>query len=229
MRSLSPILAAVFAALLTAACTPASMAVRPPLHLDADQYPATGHQVRRVDADLNVGPWTAGRVKEGWTFSWGLENVQGSLITASRPLRFQVAGPDTNGVLVECHSRRLDAARGGLSVDLSGLTQRLRCGLETGGRHYHLTLRPTAGGFSGRIHELDIELTSNHRFHGSSIRSASPLGFDFQQNGNAIAAVETINHGRVWVHRNLDAEARALLVAASMALMLMRSELDDFD
>jgi hypothetical protein len=60
---------------------------------------------------------------------------------------------------------------------------------------------------------------------GSRIPSGDPVGYVVSRGGHALAAVETINRGRVWILPGLDSATREALAATAAALLLFDSTL----
>ncbi|WP_321281748.1 hypothetical protein [Marinifilum fragile] len=57
----------------------------------------------------------------------------------------------------------------------------------------------------------------------SKIFQIDPEGYEFLLNDKTIAAVETINNGRVWMRPDLDEEMKLVLAGVSTALLLNRN------
>jgi hypothetical protein len=63
-------------------------------------------------------------------------------------------------------------------------------------------------------------LRSVHRFQGSSIPSGPPLGYEVTGGDRVVAAVETINQGRVWMDPAVSPRDQERLAVAIMVLLL---------
>lgn len=59
-----------------------------------------------------------------------------------------------------------------------------------------------------------------HRFAGSPIPSGDPIGYEIVDGDRALAAVETINRGRVWIAHEVSEEERARIASVATALLL---------
>ncbi len=64
------------------------------------------------------------------------------------------------------------------------------------------------------------DLRSVRRLQGSSIPSGPPLGYEITGGGAAVAAVETINQGRVWLDPAVAPRGQERLAVAIMVLLL---------
>ncbi|HYC87631.1 MAG TPA: hypothetical protein VEO54_00340 [Thermoanaerobaculia bacterium] len=211
MNRLLPIL------LLLAACTTAR------IDLPDDAYAVEGANPRRWNQPLAFGPYRTAAVNEGTTRSWlaDLEVVQ--VGKADQGYRLTL-----NGVAVECHTRELVIGRAGFFVDASlGREPLLVCGYDRGGARSVLALSRTGGAepsLRGELREANgaaaYEVRSVHRNAGGSLPSSEPFGYEILRDGRRVAAVETINRGRVWI--DPDAADRDTLAAAAASLLLFR-------
>ena len=61
---------------------------------------------------------------------------------------------------------------------------------------------------------------------GSAMPQADIIGYEFLKDGKAVAAVELINNGRIWLHPSLDNEQKAAVAGAS-AYLLLAENLED--
>lgn len=208
------------------ACTTAHMNVDAGLEARSDVYDLKGFNYRWLNDDIQMGPYQVTKVREGWQFSWGLEIDDAELMTAVRPVRFQVVDKELGAVQVECRQRSIEAGWRGVVVDVSDIAHpRMRCGLQMPDRRHQLVLSMKGQRFAGEIHGTVFDIKSEHRLAGAAFDNMAPVGFVVNQGSRQAAAIELINDGRVWIQRDLPPETRMLLAAVSAALMFFQPEM----
>lgn len=194
------------------------------LDLPEGAYPVEGANPRVWNAPLAFGEWRTGTVSEGTTRSFLADLGILQAGKADQAYRFTIAG-----VRAECHTRELTIGREGVFVDPTlGRSPLLVCGFErsTGTRSV-LALSRTGSAepsLRGELRELGgptLDVRSVHRAEGAAFASGEPFGFEIYSGNERIAAVETINRGRVWIEPTVTAN-RDTLAAASAALLLFR-------
>lgn len=201
--------------LLLTACATAQ------IDLPADAYGVEGANPRRWNQPLAFGPYRTTFVDEGTTRSWlaDLDVVQIGKADQGYHLTL-------NGVAVECHTREVVIGRAGFFVDASlGREPLLVCGYDRGGARSVLALSrtgPAEPSLRGELREAkggpSYEVRSLHRNAGGSLPSSEPFGYEIVRDGRRVAAVETINRGRVWIEPN--APDRDTFAAAAASLLL---------
>lgn len=205
----------------------ARLALDPKLAEVASAMPVEGANPRRWGTDLSFGDYRAVNVRDGDHLEWFF--AVGNLGTgaAKSASRLTLEGP-SESVRVECLAKRSVLARGSFSVDLAlGRKPLLMCGLEdSGGGRWTLVLTERAPNLTGAIQPADgidgarHEVRSVHRLEGSKWPLAEPAGYEISTSGSVIAAVETINRGRVWIGSDLDVATQQRIAAAAAALLL---------
>ncbi|MDX1381609.1 MAG: hypothetical protein R3233_10830, partial [Xanthomonadales bacterium] len=65
-----------------------------------------------------------------------------------------------------------------------------------------------------------FQVQSIRQFQGSDWPSGEPLGYELKIDDWTVAAVETINQGRVWIDPDLDDRDAARVAAVITALLL---------
>lgn len=210
MKRLLPLL------LVLTACTTAQ------IDLPADAYTVEGANPRRWNQPLAFGEWRTSMVNEGTTRSFlaDLDIVQ----VGKADQGYRMTLGDT---FVECHTREVVIGRNGFFLDPSlGQEPLLVCGVDDGGTKSLFALHRTGKvepTFRGELRGVDrgpsLEVRSIHRI-GSSIPSGEPFGYEILEGGRRVAAVETINRGRVWIAP--DAPNRDTLAATAAALLLFQ-------
>lgn len=193
------------------------------IDLPADAWTVEGANPRWWNRPISFGPYRTENVREGTTRSWlaDLDLVQ--IGKADQGYHLTI-----NDVAVECHTREIVIGRAGFFVDASlGREPLLVCGYDRGGARSVLALSRTGRGepsLRGELREANggaaYEVRSLHRHAGGGFPSVEPFGYEFLRDGRRIAAVETINRGRVWI--DPSAPDRETLAAAAASLLLFR-------
>lgn len=229
-------LACAFAALaLVAAFTgcASTMMVVPPELDPAPVWMVQGSNPRLWNRPISFGPYSTYRLKDRGTLAVARGDEDFGAGFAWRPYGFGLAGPEGE-LSAACHVFRLEAAVRGVTIDLSGTAMpALLCAFsdEAGREVGRLRLRMRRGHrFVGTLTAdgaaTPIEVTSVHRLQGTRLALDTPAGYDLIRGDRAVAAVETINRGRVRLDPQLDPALRAPLAATATALLLFKPELD---
>jgi hypothetical protein len=213
------LLLAIMAAL--PGCQVAQMQLAPALS-DLAAVPVSGANPRRWDAQVAFGPWRTGVAREGmkWDFALPLFGIRAGY--SFQPYRVVV---DAGGepVQAECITRALTLERKGLAMDPAlGRLPAFACGFRGRGDG-SLRLRSTAmNRQEGSIDFGDTQwsIRSVHRFRGSAVPSGEPLGYEIEGGSHVVAAVETINQGRVWLDPAVSPRDQERLAVAIMVLLL---------
>jgi hypothetical protein len=248
MRFMAAVVTAAVAgaAAVTTGCTAARMAA--PRELEAQG--AGPLAVERRTGPFEGGHLSFGehRVRDyarGWSFSWSPSFGGVTFTTEHDPYSFRLTGGEAGGDggerEVQCAGRggRLSSTRegqvGGLpvsrTVELNVQPRRLECGFGAGGPDgaggalvvEHVPgwdLSEPRGRVQGRAwmggQALTVESTS--RLEGGGMLAFT--GFHLREEGRLVAAVETLNEGRVWLAPDLAPRTRTLAVLTASALLL---------
>lgn len=219
MHRLFPLL--LLLAALTA-CETARMQLAPELD-PASGYLVEGANPRRWNAPLQFGPWATTEVREGGDWGFGVPILGINVGYSWQPYRLALAG-EASELRAECITRALLLSRSGASVDPSlGRIPALACAYRGAEGDGSLRLRNKATmGAEGTLEFPGEEWTvrSVHRLEGSRIPAGDPVGWEIVADGRVVAAVETINRGRVWIDPSLGATARDRIAAAAASLLL---------
>lgn len=193
------------------------------IDLPPDAWSVEGGNPRVWNRPLAFGPYRTATVREGTTRSWlaDLDLVQIGKADQGYHLR-------VNDVAAECHTREVVIGRGGFFIDANlGREPLLVCGYDRGGARSVLALSRTGraepslrGELRGAGGGAAYEVRSLHRHAGGGFPSPDPFGYEFVRDGRRVAAVETINRGRVWIDPN--APDRDTLAATAASLLLFR-------
>lgn len=221
MIRLPKIALALLALAALPACQVAQMQLAPSL-AGLPAVPVTGANPRRWNSPVAFGPWRTDVAREGMKWDFALPLLGITVGYARQPYRV-VIGSGGEPIQAECITRALSLERKGLAVDPAfGRLPALACGFEGRGGGT-LRLRNTAtNAEAGTIDFGDTQwnLRSVHRFQGSSIPSGEPLGYEIEGGGRVVAAVETINQGRVWIDPAVSPRDQERLAVAIMVLLL---------
>ncbi len=192
----------------------------------------TGHLVRTPKKPMSFGEFGVEGVRQGVEFSWSTElfGVRGG--SASQRFRFVLEAPGGQVREVECRRRAIEAWRDGWSLDLTdAFTPRLACGLLGGGETLQLVLGSRLGlELRGVVTHRDgvsprFEVRSVHQLDGSPLPLEQPAGYAVERDGVVVAAVEVLNHGRVWLSPDLGVDERVTVASLVGALLLYPPEL----
>lgn len=172
------------------------------IDLPADAWTVEGANPRWWNRPLAFGPYRTATVREGTQRSWIADLGIVELRKADQGYRMTLGD-----VSVECHTREVYVGRSGFFIDANLEREPiLVCGYDDAGTRSLLALsrtgrmeptlrgelRATEGGPS-------YEVRSVHRVPGSAFPSGEPHGFELLRDGRRVAAVETVNRGRVWI------------------------------
>ena len=207
--------------LAIAGCQTAQMKVDPSLSAVAP-LSVVGANPRVWNSQISFGPWATSEVREGLTWGFGYRLLGVEARYASQPYRIVVASGDAR-MQGECITRALALSRKGLTVDPAfGMMPALSCGF-TGMGEGTLRLKTTASNAEKGEIVFGTDrwtIRSINEFAGSPIRSTEPAGYEFSYDDQVVAAVETINHGRVWISPALSREEQARIAALATVLLL---------
>ncbi len=227
------------AALFAGGCQLAKMEVDPAL-ADAPAMAVKGNTGRMWDRQIQFGAWRTATVKEGWTRDMrhevGTANEVSALDNLSKRYRFDL--PTTSGtVAAQCaqlgqvatHTRTRGSKQTSVAVDLAMLRKlpALQCTYEGigGGSLKLLQQLAVAPEHAGEVEFAGGQwsVTEVARIEGARTHSVAPLsGFEIRRGGIAIAAVELINSGRVWISPSLSQLERDRAAAIVTTLLLFR-------
>jgi hypothetical protein len=193
-----------------------------PALLGASPLDVTGANPRMWNSQISFGPWSTTQVREGflWGFGYRLLGIEARY--AQQPYQVVIASGDGT-VQAECMTRAVTLSRHDLSVDPTlGKLPALGCGF-TGAGEGVLRLHTTASNAEDGTIAFGNDtwnVRSVSQFEGSPMRSSEPVGYEIARAGDVIAAVETINRGRVWIAPGVPADERARIAGIAAVLLL---------
>lgn len=221
---------AIVAAVSVVACVslePARMALPPALDGHAETVGITG-----------IGGGTAGQFQAG-SFS-GSYNRSASRLAFLDPLyerrdahtSFAVSGPDIVGALaVDCRMRERTITLSVVSFEPNPMAY--GCTIAHEGRILPARIEVQAhreglGGMMMRqerrgeiaLNEVVLKIRSVHDLQGASIQMATPIGYVFEREGQAVGAVEINGAPVIAYGPDTDAATRRAILIASLALGL---------
>ncbi len=232
-------LAGLAAAPAPARAAEARMAVDPALAAADEPLRVTGANPRRWNKPIAFGPYRTGTVRDAGAIGWSVELLGLGAAGSKRPYAFTLETPG-GPVDAECYQKGLEGwhQASGITVDLRAAMGKpaLVCAFRTApgeakdGGAWILELaaaKKLTGGFVGVLRPADeatggsMTVRSVHALEKSPIPLGSPAGYAVERDGQAAAAVEVINAGRVWMpSSSAPAPAPAALPAALAALLL---------
>lgn len=204
---------------------------------NAELYTVDGRDGWRINQLITFGEFRAGPVTRGWTRGYDypfLVRFSG----ASEKLQFPLVDQHGGQAQVFCFGKLretdLRAFKDYFDVSLHA-TDTFTCSVSSAsGDTYdfyvsnmnvqqNLDYKTMQGSLRGG--GTEYQLRSVWRLdNGQRSLDTQPLGVEFIRDGQAIAAVETVNEGRVWLRNGLDKSSR-LAIAASASALLLRSGL----
>jgi hypothetical protein len=234
LRRLMPIALLCVAGL--AACRTAEMAIDPTLAGSTEPFVVEGANPRSWRTPIRFGPYRTSVVDIGATRSWLVEALGLGVGEARQPYAITLETP-SGPFRVECVNRQLEAYYRGFFVELTGRKSPvLLCGLrEASGQGWAFALSTATVGYTGTLGPTGaaggerLEVVSIHSFAGTPISSPEPVGWQVSRDAAVLAAVESVNAGRVWLAPTLAAGERDRLAALATALLLFDPAASDLD
>jgi hypothetical protein len=202
----------------------------------SERMAVSGRQGLRLRESLRFGPYEAHQVSRSWTRGRDRGEASATASDRSQSFRFVLREAGHDHWHVACHASvtrlRIDA----VVVDVHPTDESaLYCNLESVERAttaWTLELRerrdrPLSGHLA--VHAQRLEVVGTNRLE-RSLPLGTTSGYEIRETGTAVAAVEVINHGAVWLREDQDPERRRLLSAVAAALLLLedlRERLED--
>lgn len=215
----------------------ACQAARMPLPDDltaGERWTVKGRQGLKLRETLRFGPYEAAGVRRSWT----LGRDRGSDVVErherNQHYSFALREDGVDAWLVKCETahERGTVRTPIVDVDVRNRS-RLSCALTeaVGSRTWLLTLaedreRPLEGVLEGDASTFTVRGTSNLQ---KGLPGGSTSGYYITSGDRVVAAVEVVNSGSVTLHPSLDSELKALLSAASAALLLLEELRSDVE
>lgn len=216
---------------LLVGCQTARMALPAFLEDRADHLPCEGRQGFKIGEEFTFGEYQVHRVKRGWTqrVSWDLAFAEGTArrqefeYTVQTPDGTQWQGNAVTGVRKQDVSGRIGGGEWTWELS-SAINFLVRIADET---HQHFWTLAMAEGTSDFVMSGELSdgytvyrVEGTQQLAGTPMPLSSPSGFIFYEGPRAVAAVEVINQGAVYLDRELDPEQRNIIAVAATALLL---------
>lgn len=231
MRTLAVIFAVVTGLSFTASAQ--KLILSPDLD-SAVEMKAKGRQGWQINQVIRFGDYSTSKARRGWTRGYSVGFTL-RFRNASQKLSFTQKTPDGFEADVLAVSRfssmELDMGRGFFSFPLDNRDAFAGTIIPAGdtGRSWDFVLYNPDGSLV-----KDIDCGSAFCEDGAVIRisgvqkiegmprwmQAAFFGYEFYRDGKAIAAVSTVNNGKVWINPGLDANTRLVVSALASALLL---------
>jgi hypothetical protein len=203
---------------------------------DSERMAVSGRQGLRLREMLSFGPYEARQVSRSSTRGRDRGDATATSSDRRQSYRFVLREAGHDHWHVACHASvarlRIDA----VLVDVHATDESaLYCNLESVERAttaWTLELRerrekPLSGHLTLDAQRLEVVGTNALE---RSLPMGATSGYEIREGGSAVAAVEVINNGAVWLLEDLDPERRRLLSAVAAALLLLedlRETLED--
>lgn len=235
---MKPLMIGAALALLLQACAVTEPAMRVDDHLAANPpmnvEGRDGWQVRQV---ITFGEFRTGPVKRGWTRGYDYPFFI-RFTGAREKLSFDTVDGSGRVAEVYCAGKlsEQDLHRVARAVDINLRTKDLFSGTVVIGEEEpydffveDLNQNRTSGEVYGRVRGPGVDLGFRPVWHlatGQKTWDTRPLGIEFVDGDEVVAAVETVNDGRVWLNGALEPRHR-LVIAGVASALLLRSDLAD--
>lgn len=220
---------AALAALTLSACSsapPPKVIVDSSL-ADAVVYPVDGMSNRYWGKPLTFGPFHTEKTRVGDTWTWSAGLFGREFGVRSDPYRFVFVSENGDRYKVECRSKTPILRRSTRHSEWTfplGETK-LSCAIQDQDGNVHsLALHGLDGDYSGETGFAqidDFEITALHRIptrDGGHFSLPAALGYELRQQGRAVAAVDTMGRGIVYLARGLEERDRT---AAALTLTVL--------
>jgi hypothetical protein len=217
-------------------CRTAEVAVNNDLKNETEIYQVKGRQGFQVGQTISFGDFKTSKVKRGWTFGYSVPFIV-RFNGAREKISFQQFGPGNSSADVALVSRfketEYEPLKDYFSISLkykNYFAGTLKvAGKEESwdfivhnvdGASRSLNKNTTVGLL--RSGKEQITITGIRELEGASsfITQNDVYGYEFRSGETVIGAVSTINNGKVWFKKGLDANLKLVLAGVSSGLML---------
>ncbi len=219
---------------LLAGCTMPYMQVDPQLKAQAEAMPVSGRQGWLVNQQLAFGGFSSGPVKRSWTTGYNIPFIvrfSGAKEKLGYTVRNSAGDTAEFFCLGKLREYDLPVFNKAFEVNLK-TTDVFTCGIALGEESYgfyseNLNQNPRFSEITGKLQTSGPDITIHpvgSLEGGQSSWSTTALGYELKQEGRTVAAVETLNEGRVWISPDLP-DTEQLLVAGAASALLLRNSL----
>jgi hypothetical protein len=219
-------------AILTAGCQMARMSVPPNLAAEAREMACRGRQGFKFNEAFTFDPFKVIDVRRSWTTIREWDDRWLNSAKARQKYEFTTLEDGAQlwdgrcAVGAEVTNLEFyDFLGNDLQIEMSGIQSLLGMLKERGAKKpWKLALGQSTGerSLSGILEKDDIRILiqGSHGLAQTPLQIYEPSGYILTLKGEAIAAVEVINNGAVWIHPGVTPEMRGVLAAAAAALLL---------
>jgi hypothetical protein len=203
----------------------------------SERMTVSGRQGLRINQRVRFGSFEAHDVKRSWTRGSDRGGESATRSTRVQEYRFNVRSGQEDRWFVSCrHEVEVMTVRTSV-VDLSPVDRSaLYCNLhpltgEAPEDAWEMELRetrdrPLSGSLRGRTDTLSVSGTNRV---DRALAMAETTGFEIRDDERALAAVQVLNKGAVWLPSDPAPVRRDVLAAAAAALLLMDELKDGID
>ena len=226
----------ILGALTLAGCTVPYMQVDPQLSAQAQALPVNGRQGWLIKQQLQFGEFTSGPVKRSWTTGYNIPFIvrfSGAKEKLGFSLHNSAGGQAELFCLGKLREYDLPVLNKAFEVNLK-TTDVFTCAIALADQSFefyseNLNQNPRFGTITGQVQGpgVDFSIRPVGSLEGGQASwSTTALGYELVHDGRVIAAVETLNNGRVWINPALP-ESQQLITAGVAAALLLRSSLSE--
>ncbi len=228
-----------------AACTIPQMLLDEDLSANATELPVKGRQGWLINQKISFGSYQSEKVHRGWTRSYDFDFFLLGFQGSRQRFNFELFSDHQTVYTVWAASqvRGVDLPIGRFTGAATALQDIFNFTVETK-NSFAATLYNVHDKAPYRLlimHPDDIRkngryagfLTDNldHHIEIIPVRKLADqrtigmdiVGFEFREGNKAVAAVEIINNGKVWIHPGLSPQMQHTLATASATLLLQQS------
>lgn len=225
---------------VAASCQTPKLVLSDDLQANTTEMKVKGRQGWQINQVIRYGDYSTSRVRRGWTTGYNISFVL-RFQKAEEKLSFSQMTSDGGQAEVLAVGRfkntEYDLLKGFLSYSVKYENSFAGSIIPTNdsGNVWEFIVYNPDGDLSGNA---DCGVAKDKGGHEIIIRGIRKLdkqpkwmqfanyGFEFVENGKAIAAVSTINNGRVWISNNVDAN-RKLVISSLATSLLLRHSMED--
>ncbi len=222
------------AVLLLSGCTVPYMRVDPQLSAQAPALSVQGRQGWLINQELSFGDYSSSPVKRSWTKGYNIPFIV-RFSGAKEKLGFSMQNSAGDKAELFCLGKLreidLPVLNKAFEVNLK-TTDAFTCAISSADQSFefyseNLNQNPRFNAPTGQLKGPGVELSIRpvgSLEGGQSSWSTTALGYELLADGQVLAAVETLNDGRVWIGPELSVHQQ-LLAASVAAALLLRSSL----
>lgn len=225
-----------FCVALLAGCTVAEMSIPQPVRSNMEVLPVQGREGIFLAKQISFSPYRLTQIRRGWVSTFTLGVWFWSTSGSGQKYSFFLDSPNQpSPIPVLCATKakwselNFEGRSWSLDWGLSGNTATVGS-FKMAGRDWAVVVRgdnASALSLAGVITDGNrkIEIQATRDLQGAAWPVLDDVGYFFSENGKVIGAVETINAGKVFFVRGLDAQTKDLLATASGVLLLYQNVL----